>query len=86
MNLQDNEVSLNDLAATFTVQLYDIRTKKDGGGRIQLDFGAEALEEIQKVQKANGTGGINFQLALVPLPNGFISTEQPDEHGVVDCY
>jgi hypothetical protein len=65
---------LIDLAATFTAQLYDVRTKKDGGGRIQIDFGADALEEIQKIQKANGTGGINFEVAMVPIIGQHIVT------------
>lgn len=87
-NSQDNGPSLNDLAAAFTGQLYDVRTKKDGGGRIQIDFGADALEEIQKIQKANGKGGINFQVALVPIRPSFLSTGDdefaPNDMGLVD--
>lgn len=72
---------LRDKSASLTVQLFKIHTNKDGGGRIQLDFGADALEEIQKIQMANGRGGMNFQMALVPLNNEIIcgSTDfEPD--------
>lgn len=69
---------MQDLNATLTVQLFKIQTNKDGGGRIQLDFGAEALDEIQKIQKANGKGGINFQLALVPIQGEVFGEQAPD--------
>ena len=68
-----------DNSASLTVQLFKIQTNKDGGGRIQLDFGADALEEIQKIQMANGKGGVNFQMALVPINNEVIRTGQDFE-------
>ena len=74
----DNNHSLKNLAAVMSVQLFKITSNKDGGGRIQLDFGADAIEEIHKIQKANGRGGMNFELALVPLPNMQISNEDLD--------
>ncbi len=74
----DNNHSLKNLAAVLTVQLFKITSNKDGGGRIQLDFGADALEDIHKIQKANGRGGMNFELALVPLPTTQISNENLD--------
>ena len=69
---------LQDLSATMTVQLFKITSNKDGGGRIQLDFGADSLEEIHKIQKANGKGGMCFQLALVPLAGVQIGGEVMD--------
>lgn len=80
----DKHHSLNDLAASFPVQLFKIHTNKDGGGRIQLDFGADALEEIQKVQMANGRGGMNFMLALVPLKNEIIGPDVDPETGEIN--
>lgn len=64
--------------ANFVVQLYDVRTKKDGGGRLQLDFGVDALAEIQKLQRWNGTGGCNFALAVVPYREGRINHPEPE--------
>jgi hypothetical protein len=58
--------SLEPHLANLTVQLYSITTKKDGGGRIQFEFGADALGEIGKIQRTNGQGGMNFQLVVVP--------------------
>lgn len=63
--------------ATLAVQLFKIHTGKDGGGRIQFDFGADALDEIQKIQKANGVGGVNFYLVVMP---DHMVTRQPDTY------
>lgn len=55
-----------DKISKFTAQLNQVRTTKDGGGRIVFDFGLDALTEIQKIQSWNGTGGMSFALAVVP--------------------
>jgi len=47
-------------------QLYQVKTNKDGGGRIQFDFGYESLKEIQKIQELNGKGEQNFILVIAP--------------------
>jgi hypothetical protein len=49
------------------VQLDTIRTTKDGGGKITFEFGADALEEIHKLQILNGSGDTNLALAIVPM-------------------
>lgn len=71
--------------ANFTVQLFKVATNKDGGGRIQFDFGADALDEIQKIQKANGQGGCNFILAVAPFKNKLEDEVQlePNEYGEI---
>jgi hypothetical protein len=64
-------VENNDkLGATFVGDLYDCRTKKDGGGRLQIDFGADALAEIQWLQKVAAFRGGAFQIAIVPIKHG----------------
>ena len=74
--------------AVFTAQLYDVRTKRDGGGRIALDFGADGLIEVQWLQQIASIKGCNFQVALVPLPQGVIHSGggeeyMPDENGEI---
>lgn len=51
----------------FIGQLYDVRTKRDGGGRITIDFGAESLEQIMELQRANAAGDTNLAFAVVPV-------------------
>lgn len=65
--------------ASFVAQLYDIRTKRDGGGRIALDFGADGLEAVQFIQKLATYGGdCNFSVAIVALPHGQTNSLDPD--------
>jgi hypothetical protein len=61
-------VDKDKMAGVFTAQLYDIRTKRDGGGRMALDFGADSLEAVQFIQKLAAKGEVNFQVAMVLLP------------------
>lgn len=56
----------SDGRVAFRATLYDIRVKRDGGGRVQFDFGADALPSIQEIMAMNGTGDICFFLCLVP--------------------
>lgn len=73
--------------AVFVGQIYDVRTKRDGGGRIAIDFGADGLDDIHWAQKMASAKGCNFQIALVPLPHGEINCGEgeyiPDEHGEI---
>lgn len=69
-------MSEEKVGASFIGQIYDIRTKRDGGGRIQIDFGADALEEIQFAQKFASTTGCSFQIALVPLRQSMIHSNE----------
>jgi hypothetical protein len=70
--------------AVFIGQIYDVRTKRDGSGRIQIDFSMDALEDIQWAQKISLTKNCNFQVALVPLDrnNQYVvdSTSEGAEH------
>ena len=67
------------VGAAFIGQIYDIRTKRDGGGRLAIDFGADALNEIQWAQKIAAAKGCNFQIALVPMPNGAVDNSYQDQ-------
>jgi hypothetical protein len=70
----------------FAAVLYDVRTKRDGGGRIQLDFGVDALPAILELQKLNAAGDISLALAVVPYRNQQDSVqnhERVDEHGEI---
>jgi hypothetical protein len=49
----------------FQAQVYDVRTKLHGG-RIQLDFGVEALDAIQNIQKLAIQIGCSFNVVIVP--------------------
>lgn len=50
----------------FNAFIYDIRTKADGGGRIQLDFGADSLLVLQELQRLTSLGGkTNFAFVVV---------------------
>lgn len=51
----------------FFGQLYRVSTTKDGGGRITIEFGLDALDAIHEMQKLNAKGDTNFALAVVPF-------------------
>lgn len=48
----------------FTAQLDKIVSTKDGGTKITLDCGYDAIEAIQELQRLNGVGGINLAVAI----------------------
>jgi hypothetical protein len=50
----------------LVLQLNNVKTHKDGGGRITFDFGLESLNEIHRLQKINGRGEQNFMVVVVP--------------------
>lgn len=53
-------------AAKFIAQIYSVTSRKDGGGKIILEFGADALEQVQKIQRWNSLQGMNIAIAAVP--------------------
>lgn len=53
----------------FVAQLWKVETRRDGGGRIILDFGADALPAILEIQKLNAVGETSIALACVPYRN-----------------
>lgn len=48
-------------------QFDSLRILKDGGGKITLEFGADSLESIQKIQSWVSSGDMNLAVAITPL-------------------
>jgi hypothetical protein len=67
-----------DKPMVFTAAIYDIRTKRDGGGRLQIDFGADALHVIQELQKIASVSDTNFTFAVLREDSLKITSGQPD--------
>ena len=53
--------------ATFFATIHQITSRRDGGGRIVLEFGSDALDEIQWAQKIASLKSYGFQIAMVPV-------------------
>lgn len=73
-------------AAVFLGEVYDVRTKRDGGGRVAIDFGADALAAIQHIQKIASARGCSFYFTAVP--HGMVKPKGnthlvPDENGEI---
>ena len=74
------------LAGVFTAQLYDVRTKRDGGGRITLDFGKDGLEAVQYIQTIASKGECSFNVVMVVEPPIFNSdTSENHNQQTEDC-
>ncbi len=52
----------------FNAQLYDTRIKRNGG-RIQFDFGIDAVEAVNEIARIATLKDMNFQVAIVYVPN-----------------
>lgn len=74
----DNNDCSQGKHAVIQAEIYDVRFKKNGSGRIQLDFGADSAKEITKLQSMILGGETLFQVALVPIPALRISTGSED--------
>lgn len=64
----------------FYAQLFDIKTRRDGGGRVQLEFGADAMHAIVKLMALNASGDTNLALAIVPISGGS-NNDEPEGYG-----
>lgn len=61
----------------FNATLYDVRVKRNGG-RLQLDFGLDALSVIQELVEVGAMKDQNFQFAVVQVdPDGITEPEDP---------
>lgn len=69
-------------AITFTAQLFDIKTRRDGGGRVQLEFGADAMHAIVKLMALNASGDTNLGIAVVPIGSGNNEQAKDDRESV----
>lgn len=75
------------IGATFVATVYDVRIKRDGGGRIALDFGLDGLEDVQLAQTIAAKKNCAFQIAMVPIQhqNHYSDDEfVPNETGEID--
>lgn len=67
----------------FNAVLYDVRIKRNGG-RIQFDFGLDALDVINEISSIGAGKDCNFQLAIMQIdPSKFNSLPEPDENGEI---
>lgn len=57
----------------FVAQFYSVRSTRDGGGRLTLEFGAESLDAIHAIQKLSGN--VNLALAVVVYSDYVDDTE-----------
>lgn len=62
----------------ITAQLYEVKTKRDGGGRLVLDFGVDSLQDILELQRLNAQGDVNLAIAIVPYGMDPKFTEKVD--------
>lgn len=53
-------------SAQITAQINSIKTLKDGGYRLTLDFGQDSLDAVQKLITWNNSGEANFAVVIVP--------------------
>jgi hypothetical protein len=66
----------------LVAQLYDIKTKRDGGSRLTLDTGLESLEGIQNLLGFMAHGEMNLHVVIVPehLVREGLLEPQPESH------
>jgi hypothetical protein len=62
----------------FIAGLHEVKTMKDGGGRIVFEFGNDSIDAIVQLQKTHSSGELLYALALVPV-NQKTTKEETDE-------
>jgi hypothetical protein len=62
---------------SFLGELYDVRMKRNGGGRLTIDFGGDAFEEILRVQRFFKDNNISVAMALEPYIS--VTAKHPSE-------
>ncbi len=50
----------------FNGQIYDVRMKRNGG-RIQIDFGVDAVEVVSEISRLAAAKDMNFQIVIAIL-------------------
>lgn len=63
----------------FNAQVYDIRIKRNGG-RLQLDFGTDAIPVMMEIGAMSALKDQNFQIAIMQVTQEDVdldSEEQP---------
>lgn len=59
-------------------QLYEVRSRRDGGSRVVIDVGNESIEGILELQKMNGLGDTSLAIALTPFNDSGVSDTEED--------
>lgn len=59
----------------FFGTLYDVRIKRDGGGRVQIDFGGDAFSEIKELMTYFKENAISVAICLAP----YIENQNQDQ-------
>lgn len=71
----------------FFGTLYDVRAKRDGGGRVQIDFGGDAFEGVIEMMRLLKNNHVSIAVALAaytdlrlddPKTTASEPTESPD--------
>ena len=57
---------MSQSAVTFCAQIYKITMNKDGGGRLTLEFGIDALAAMQNLLAVQAHGDMNLAIAIAP--------------------
>lgn len=65
---------------SFCGILYKVEMKRDGGGRLTLDFGRDAFDEIVRVQRYFVDNNVSVAIALEPYSEGPLVAHQEDTH------
>lgn len=50
----------------FYAEIYKIETRRDGSGRLTIDFNADALIPLQMLHRMQIQGDVNFACVMVP--------------------
>lgn len=66
------------------VQLYEVKSRKDGGGRLVLEFGAESMAAATDLMKINANQESLFALALMPVVDSDNHDGNNDHHEGID--
>lgn len=61
--------------SVFQATVHAINFRKDGGGRITLEFSADSLDEVQAIQKIATLRNCFFNVVLVPGQPKFSSDD-----------
>jgi hypothetical protein len=62
----------------FCGTLYDVRAKRDGGGRVQLDFGRDAFEEVIEMMRFFKENAVSVAICLAPYKDRQVDINQID--------
>lgn len=62
--------------AKFFATVHQITSRKDGGGRIVLEFGCDDIDDIQWAQKVAAIQNCGFMVVMAPTKGAELNKEQ----------